>query len=218
MKKYILKTNTDQHGQPTRIFKARLENNVAKAIDQLTGICSGILADGNVNENEAQFFSEWVRNHAPLEPVWPFTEVLSRLERIFSDGRCDEDERQELKGVMEALCGYTQQAKPEETYSTTFPLTAPLPALVFPGRRFNITGKFAFGTRKNVMEAIESRGGFPVDSAPTLESHYLVIGVFASRDWINTNHGRKIEKAVELRDSGSGLAIVSEEHWTQFLD
>lgn len=218
MKKYLLKSNTDDHGQPLRIFKARLENNVAKSIDQLTGICSGILADGCVNELEAKFFSDWVRNHAPLEPVWPFTEVLARLERIFADGRCDEDERQELKGVMESLCGYTTEANPEETYSTTFPLDTPLPDLVFPGRMFNITGKFAFGARKKVMEAISDRGGVPTDSPPTRESHYLVIGVFASRDWINTTHGRKIERGVELRNEGSGLAIVSEEHWKRFLD
>jgi hypothetical protein len=46
----------------------------------------------------------------------------------------------------------------------------------------------------------------------------LVIGVFASRDWANTNFGRKIERAVKLRDSGSGLAIISEEHWKSFVE
>jgi len=42
------------------MFKANLENSVSKAIDQLSGICAGILADGIVTEQEATFFGEWV--------------------------------------------------------------------------------------------------------------------------------------------------------------
>jgi hypothetical protein len=218
MKTYVLTTPKDANGQPLRMFKANLENNVSKAIDQLSGICSGILADGVINDREAAFFAEWVRKFAPFEPVWPFTDILARVERIFADGRCDDEEREELKGVMEALCGHTAEAKPAETYSTTLPLDTPLPGLIlFPERVFTITGKFAFGTRRKVMEAIEARGGIPSDSSPTRDSHYLVIGVFASRDWANTNYGRKIERAVELRDSRSGIAIISEEHWKRFV-
>lgn len=214
----MLTTPTDVHGQPLKIFKANLENNVSKAIDQLSGICSGILADGVVTEKEADFFAEWVRKFAPFEPVWPFTDILARVKRIFADGRCDDEEREELKGVMQALCGYVADAKPAETYSTGLPLNVPCPdPIAFPDRVFTITGRFAFGTRSKVMEAVTSRGGLASDTRPTRESNYLLIGLFASRDWANTNYGRKIERAVELRDSGSGIAIISEEHWTKFL-
>jgi len=218
MRTYVLKQPTDTHGQPVRLFRANLENNLAKAIDQLSGICAGILADGVVNEREAEFFGEWVRKFAAFEPVWPFTDILARVERIFADGSCDAEEREELKGVMEALCGHNADAKPAETYSTTLPLDSPLPdPVIFPNRVFTITGRFAFGTRRKVMEAIETRGGIPSDTAPTNASQYLVIGVFASRDWANTNYGRKIERAVELRESHSGIAIISEEHWKKFV-
>jgi NAD-dependent DNA ligase len=218
MKTYVLTTPKDAHGQPLRMFKANLENNVSKAIDQLSGICSGILADGVVTEAEAQFFAEWVRKFAPYEPVWPFTDILARVERIFANGRCDDEERAELQSVMEALCGHRKEAQPDETRSTTLPLDSPQPEpLVFPGQQFVVTGRFAYGTRRKVFEAIEALGGVCGDSAPTLTTRYLVIGVFASRDWYNTNYGRKIERAVELRDSGTGISIVSEEHWKRFL-
>jgi NAD-dependent DNA ligase len=119
---------------------------------------------------------------------------------------------------MEALCGHTSDLKPKETNSTTLPLDAPAPdPILFSEHSFAITGRFAYGTRRKVKEAIETRGGTTSDSAPTRESHYLVIGIFASRDWYNTNYGRKIERAVELRDSGCGIAIVSEEHWKKFV-
>lgn len=218
MRTYTLTTPKDVHGQPIRLFKANLENNVSKAIEQLSGICAGILADGVVNQQEADFFASWVRKYAPLEPVWPFSDILGRVERIFADGTCDAEEREELKAVMEALCGHASETTPDETYSTTLPLDSPLPEpVVFPQRIVSITGRFAFGTRKKVMEAIEARGGIPSDSAPTQESAYLVIGLFASRDWANTNYGRKIERAVKLRGSGSGIAIISEEHWKRFV-
>ena len=215
---YQLIAPVDAHGQTVRLFKANVENNVSKAIDQLFGICTGILADGVVNEQEAEFFANWIRKFTPFEPVWPFTDILSRVKRIFADGRCDTEEREELKSVMEALCGYVAHADPAETYSTKLPLDSPPPEpIVFQGRVLTITGRFAFGARKKVMEAIEARGGIPYDSAPTRESSYLVIGIFASRDWATTNYGQKIERAVELRDSGSGIAIISEEHWKRFV-
>jgi NAD-dependent DNA ligase len=217
-KTYHLVTPKDANGQPVRLFKAREENNVAKAIDQLTGICTGILADGVVSPKEVEFFASWVQKFAPLEPIWPFTDILKRVETIFADGRASEEECEELREVMEALCGYTNQADPAETYSTNLPLNNPLPApVVFKERVFNITGKFAFGTRKKVVEVIEGAGGKALDSSPTRDSHYLIIGLFASRDWAHTSHGRKIERAVELRDSNSGIAIISEEHWKKFV-
>lgn len=218
MKKYILSTSKDLHGQPIRMFKANLENNTSKAIDQLSGICSGILADGEVNDAEARFFADYVRKFATYEPVWPFTDILARIDRIFADGYCDENERKELKAVMEGLCGHFEQTDPGETYSSALPLDTPTPdPIIFPERNFVVTGRFAYGTRKKVDEAISNLGGISTGSSPMGNTHYLVIGIFASRDWANTNYGRKIERAVELRETGSGISIISEEHWKQFI-
>lgn len=218
MRKFILTTPKDEHGQPLQFFKLNLENNVSKAIDQLSGICSGILADGITTDTEARFFAEYVRKFAPYEPIWPFTDILARVERIFADGRCDDEERQELRQVMEGLCGHVEAASPAETYSTTLPLDVPPPdPVLFKDQRFVITGRFAYGTRRKVFDIIETLGGSATDSPPTRETNYLVIGLFASRDWANTNYGRKIERAVELRDMNTGVRIISEEHWKRYL-
>jgi hypothetical protein len=52
----------------------------------------------------------------------------------------------------------------------------------------------------------------------TKRTDYLVIGTFGSRDWVHTSFGRKIEKAVSLRGSGSGIAIAVEDHWVQCVE
>ena len=67
MRQYVLVTPKDDHGQPKRLFRANFENNVCKAIDQLSGICSGILADGVVTAAEAAFFADFVRKFAVYE-------------------------------------------------------------------------------------------------------------------------------------------------------
>jgi NAD-dependent DNA ligase len=219
MHTYKLTTPKNADGQPVRMFRAARDYNEAKAIDQLSGICAGILADGVVNEQEAAFFADWVRQHAPLEPAWPFTDILGRIDRIFSDNMCTAEEREELKEIMEALCGGSQTGPKTETLSTRLPFNSPPPEKIdFTNRLFNITGKFAFGTRQKIVDVIAQKGGFAKDALPSHESNYLVIGVFASRDWIHANFGRKIERAIELRDSGSGIIIISEQHWKQFLE
>ncbi len=218
MHTYKLTTPKNADGQPIRMFRAARDNNEAKAIDQLSGICAGILADGVVNEQEAAFFADWVRQHAPLEPTWPFTDILGRIERIYADSVCTAEEREELKEIMEALCGQSPTEPTAETLSTRLPFNSPPPVEIdFTNRHFNITGKFAFGSRQKVVDAIAQKGGIAKDAMPSHESNYLVIGVFASRDWIHANFGRKIERAMELRDSGSGLVIISEEYWKKFL-
>src|SRR5690349_10020317 len=157
MKTYQLKPPTDIHGRPLPLFRSARTNEHDKAIDQLTGICAGILSDGVVNQKEAVFFADWVKTHAPLDPAWPFTEILGRLNRIFADGVCNEEEREELRQVMAALCGVKDGAKPRETHSTSLPLDNPPPTVIFPGKRFHVTGQFAFGSRTKVIEAITSR-------------------------------------------------------------
>ncbi len=45
----------------------------------------------------------------------------------------------------------------------------------------------------------------------------LVIGAYATDSWAHSSFGRKIEKALEIREEGSQISIVSELHWVSFL-
>ena len=65
MHTYKLTAPKNADGQPVRMFRAARENNEAKAIDQLSCICAGILADGVVNEQEAAFFLQYPRTLQP---------------------------------------------------------------------------------------------------------------------------------------------------------
>jgi hypothetical protein len=228
-REYNIHLSKDDHGQPRRpnhasnhskrFFDALDQNIVSKAIDQLSGMCAGILADGKVCEAEARFFNDWVRKFTSYEPIWPFTDILARLDSIFKDGVVSEDERVELADVMRQITGHGLYDDPTQDHSSELPLDEPPPRNIeFAGNEFVLTGRFAFGTRKKVTEAILALGGIVRDGFPLQTTRYLIIGTFASRDWYNTNYGRKIERALEIRSDGHGISIVSEELWRIFLN
>lgn len=208
----------DQHGQPLYGIRANLDNNVSKAFDQLSGICKGLLADGVVNEVEAQFFWDWLRRYSITDAGWALDAVVDRVKAIYADGVVTDDERLDLKAIMEEITGDHAGDVSVDPRSTALPLDNPQPEPIeFVGKVFSITGRFAFGTRPKVLDVITTRGGVAGDSMPTLKTDYLVIGTFASRDWIETSYGRKIERAVELRSEKSGIAIIGEDHWKRFV-
>lgn len=190
-----------------------------RAVDELVGLCRGVLADGHVNELEAAFVMDWIARNSALIRQWPFDVIYSRLEAIFADGIIDSEESADLHDTLVRFVGGEAfDARSEvASLSTALPIDDPAPPIVFPDMAFVVTGTFSYGKRRAVATAICERGGQMLDSVSGKMS-YLVIGELGSRDWMHSNAGRKIERAVELRNCGkcSG-AIVSETHWAASL-
>jgi hypothetical protein len=97
-------------------------------------------------------------------------------------------------------------------------LDDPAPEVVFEGRSFCFTGIFVFGDgdRDQCEAAVRTRGGM-CHNHPSRDLSYLVVGSFAEPAWAFQSYGRKIETAIELKSRGSNCKIISEEHWTKFL-
>lgn len=208
----------DANGQLAQFTGAHWQNYISKAFDQLKGICHGIMADGEINDQEAAYFRDWIIANAKIETTWPFSELSARVRKIFNDGVVSDEERAELREIMLQITGgsFLPVVGTDDT-STTLPLCNPVPSpIIFADNEFCVTGRFAFGTRERVTEAIKERGG-TFNSNPRHSTRYLVIGHFCSRDWKHTSYGLKIERAVELRDGNFGISIISEESWTQAL-
>lgn len=210
-------TVRDEHGQPLWQFPTGLIRNYGKAEDQLIGIARGIMCDDEVTDLEAAAFRRFVERLYSTHQTFPFDLLKERLDRIFADGRVDDDERLELRGILRSLGGLMDDPDVGlENVSCSFPLDEPPPGVTFFGREFVVTGRFAFGTRIRVHEAIERHSG-RTHTGVRPETDFLVIGHFASRDWVHTSYGLKIERAVELRESGHPVAIISEAHWKQSI-
>lgn len=83
-------------------------------------------------------------------------------------------------------------------------------------RSFCFTGKFVSGSRKTIEKVAAERGATLKDNI-SQQVDYLVIGSVASRDWMFTSHGRKIESAVKLRNEGHNIKIITEKRWLELI-
>lgn len=195
-----------------RMNAARLND---RAVDEMIGLCRGLLADGEVNAQEASYLRNWIENNRALRDIWPANVLFARLSEMLLDGKLDADEERELlTTLLELTGGATSPAEPAP--STALPFCNPAPDIEFSGRKFCMTGKFVLGTRSQVESTIKALSGRTGDS-PSFDTDYLVIGSVGSPAWIHSTHGRKIEKAVELRQQGRAIAIIGEEHLARFL-
>ena len=206
----------DAHGQPLN-SAYNLAQRRSRDVSEMLGIAKGLLADGIINDGEAQYLRDWGRVHPEAIELWPASLIFSRLEQFYRDGRIDEDERAELKQVLDQLVGGTLSVSLGYDGPTSLPLDEPLPILSWHQEVYVFTGRFAYGTRKHCAEEVFLRRGF-VDDDVTRRTTFLVLGTFSSPDWTQTSYGRKIQRAAELRDSGLALRIVGEDHWAKALE
>ena len=206
----------DPHGQPfnVRFNRAR---RAERDISEFLGLAKGLLADGVVAEAEARMVADWVLAHPASAEQWPMPQLIARLERIFRDGSVDSEERAELHEVLTSIVGGTAGVVLGEDASTELPLDSPPPAFSWPDSIFVFTGKFAYGTRAE-CERLVTKLGAICDRDVTMKTQYLVIGTFGSRDWVHTSFGRKIQKAVQYRESGAPIAIAAEDHWARCIE
>lgn len=206
----------DAHGQPrNRYFNASMRE--ARAIEQMLGMVRGILCDGVVTNEEAASLRDWIDQNPDLAVGFPGKQLADRLHQIFADGQIDPEERRDLTLLLEDVIG-ERAGEQDGRYagSSALPLTLPAPMLTFRNKTYVATGRFIFGTRKAVETAIVERGG-RCEGSVTRRTDVLVIGSTGSRDWVHSSYGTKIEKAVKLRESGTLIEIVAEEHWVAHL-
>lgn len=191
-------------------------DNEIKAINTLYGLCMGMIADGKVDDKEVLFLDTWLKQNAHYLDSYPLNVVHKRIEQILSDGVIDQDEREDLYTMLGQLVGGT----PEETGaagggSNTLPIDK-VDCIDFDGAVFCFTGKFIYGQRSVCEQKVVDLGA-STSKTVNKKLNYLVIGELASRDWVASSHGRKIEKALLYKDKGVDLVILSEEDWVGFV-
>ncbi|NWO05786.1 MAG: hypothetical protein HLX50_08865 [Alteromonadaceae bacterium] len=206
----------DDNGQP--LNPALCWSRVAdRQVDEVIGLCKGVLADGQVTQGEAEFLLNWLESNQQSADKWPARVIYPRIRAMLADGVLDDDEEQELLTLLMGITGSPKVNATGASASTTLPFDDPAPRVAFAGEIFCLTGTFACGPRREVEEAVIQRGG-KVKKTPCKKTAFLVVGEVGSRDWAHSTFGRKIEKAIDLRDSGSSIAIIPEERFFDYLN
>lgn len=211
-----IRHHLDQNGQPS-VAAFRQDAVAERQIDEFIGLIKGITADGTIHRGQIEFLLAWLETNRAASAVWPASTIQARLVASLSSGCLDEvSERAILDLLLATVGGNTAQQTGESSNSTALPLSDPPPTIEFSNRRFCFTGRFTYGERDKCQAEVIARGGVCQD-AITKKLNFLVIGQLGSRDWLHSTHGLKIMKAVEYRDSGVPLAIVSEHQWLDHL-
>ena len=184
-----------------------------RQVDTLIGLSKGLIADGKVDQAEAEVLMSWLiqSRQASDNPI--IINLLEKVGSMLEDGVLDNDESSELLNILRSLSG-EQSEIGELAKTSNLPLDIPSPDVVFKERLFLFTGTFAFGNRNQCKEATESLGGTCAKGV-TKSLNYLVLGTYVTDSWVHENFGRKIEKAMGYRDEGIPLAIITEEHWAK---
>lgn len=197
----------DPHGQPALFFNDA--DRQRRGHDEFIGLVRGLLgASGELTEDGLRALARWIKTNTDGWG-WPLDVIGERIHRAYAHG-VDHHELAEITEILRELIG-TEQSDSLRG-STELPLTHPPPTIYFEGRRFVLTGRFYIGSRAHCEQMVIDRGGICTAQVGK-KTDFLVIGRFASRDWLHTSYGRKIEEAVQRQREGSGIAIVSEDHW-----
>lgn len=181
---------------------------IDRGVDELIGLCRGVVADGSVNQAEAEAVLSWMRGHPELGGSYPFDILRDRLVTVLADGVLDADEAQDLFATIAECIGESGCVQ-HEPCTALIPFDSPEPEIFFDGMAFVLTGTFVLGPRKDVEQAIMAQGGV-IKKHVSGNADFLVCGHLATREWIHSSHGRKIEAAIKIKEEGAPLYIVSE--------
>lgn len=186
----------------------------ARQIDELIGLSRGLTADGKLNQQEVEFLQAWLAANMDVIDNPLIGILYDRVASVMKDGLADEDECRDLFDTLHAFVN-ADVAVGEALKSTSLPLCQPAPALSFAGKRYCFTGTFTYGERGLCERTVKDLGA--VTGGIAQKTNVLVIGSYATEAWKHSNFGNKIAQAVEWRDAGHPIAIVSEAHWVTQL-
>ncbi|ENC7115876.1 BRCT domain-containing protein [Salmonella enterica] len=179
-------------------------------IHLLSGLCKGLIADRELGDDEVRYLNWWLTQNGVLKNNYPGKELYALVRNILSDGKISSEESVSLRSALVDFTGCDLDSGVVDGLATRLPIDVDV-TLSVEGQTFCLTGVFVAGKRSIVEAAIQKAGGF-ISSDVTKKIDYLVIGILSSRDWRFTSHGRKIEKAVNYRDTGGvNIKIISEE-------
>lgn len=178
----------------------------------LEGLCKGMLANHELSDVEIKYLNWFLSVNGALKNNYPGKELYNLVTEIAKDGVITDSERAELKVALAAFTGCDLESGIVDGLATKLPLDH-IDDLNLKGAVVCLTGEFLHGKRSVCEDEVKLQGATVISNI-TQKLDYLIIGTMSSKDWRYKSHGRKIEKAVEYRDSkGIPLKIISEEQW-----
>lgn len=193
-------------------------------LQRLHGIIHGIMANNQLTDEEIVNLLNWLNKYEYLRYTYPFEEIYSLVHSITEDGVITEDERNTLRAFFSEFIDLRESANLNEFELNDLRekynihgICAYHPHIEIHGHVFCFTGASAKATRKEIGSIVTAAGGKFTDSI-TKKVEYLIVGAEGNPCWAYSCYGRKIEKAMEMRKSGSNMLIVNENDFWEVIE
>lgn len=191
------------------------------SIQFLTGLVHGVMADGELSDQEIKTLKLWLDSNDFLQGTYPFDELSAMVHSILADKVITDDERNQLLAFMSNLVEFKNSynlseisfAALREKYSIAG-VCAYCPEVEIKDKLFCFTGESYRSTRAEIKAEVEKHGGI-FRNTVSKKTDYLVVGNAGNPCWAYSCYGRKIEEAMALRKEGARIQIINE---TDFWD
>ncbi len=170
-------------------------------IAELKSIAGRVVYDGEVDDDEVSFLTQWLEKHKEFKNKWPISKLYHLLGQIHEDGKVDEFERLQLLMFLSGISTFDKSSA-ENIFDAD-------PAVHLAGRSFFFAGELEFAELAKARAAVKDQGGKiaeDLDSGPD----YFVIGGVAGGQWRTAPYADVVEAVLEKKMQGAGTLIISE--------
>jgi len=169
-----------------------------------------------LNEQEVEALSDWLRANESIKEIWPANIIIGRFSKLLANGDKSTAERDDFLALINQITGAQVDASKEAIEEAADFFADTIDNLNFENTTFCLTGDFVSGDRSVVEKILHERGALTSTSVNS-DTDYLLIGAFAARNWMDTSHGRKIEKVLQLKRKGVNVTIITERTLLKFV-
>lgn len=198
-----------------------IDETCAKSVvNRFLGFCAGIACDGSLLETEVRAILRLAERLGESASRPGIREVINTAKDALRDDIITADEERSLARAISNLVG--------DSYADTGMSEISSPVSIdedrienFPGELVGLTivltGEFQEKPRRR-FERRMSAIGVRIEKNITSRTDMVVVGGRPSRDWLETNRGHKIIRALQLRSAGGVPRMVSEQQLLTLFD
>lgn len=174
-----------------------------KGLQNLKRMIESIMMDNKIELDEINELNEWLDSNTQLIGNYPFDKIYTIVKKVLEDGIISNEEYDEL---MKGFNDFINPIKEEKISG--------IPN--FQDKIFCLTGTFNSGSKESIEKRIIEKGGI-CGKGVTTKTDYLIVGGSGSDAWKFGNYGGKVQKAMELKEKGKNIEIISEDEFLKNL-
>lgn len=193
------------------------DDSQESGVNEFFGLMEGIVSDNLVVRSEFDVLERWINENPELVTTWPISAIKERIDLIWEDDIVTEEELADLCSYMKDITGTDFTEIGDAVGGATEAFCEEIQISHLKGRNVCLTGKFLSGTRDQMNSLVREHGGIPQKNV-TKKTDLVVIGTLQSKDWIYSSAGRKVEKALQLREDGAQIIVTSEQVFKAFCN